>query len=260
MGIKISLIAIPNSLAAISVSVTPDHWSLVCVTFIRYKRKIHWDLLVIPLTWGPIIVRNLGALTICMENPEIPGRIQMERFIPVEIFRKKSNTFRGITFFPFLPKRPKFSVPFVWITSAKLHVERKWKIYRYFVNGTTQSRSCFRCQKKYQYHLTEIFHQNFLANGKRSWTSWLPCANSDSHEEIEIDVTLLLGHRKYSGEGGGSVAEWSALRTRCPAVSDSSPALQCGHLLDLFSVVPRSIPWPHVEITNWLPPVGHLNS
>ena len=37
----------------------------------------------------------------------------MERFIPVEIFRKKSNTFPGITVFPFLPKRPKFSVPFV---------------------------------------------------------------------------------------------------------------------------------------------------
>ena len=33
------------------------------------------------------------ALTNCMENP---GRIQMERLIPVEIFRKKSNTFRGI--------------------------------------------------------------------------------------------------------------------------------------------------------------------
>ena len=66
-----------------------------------------------------------GALIICMENREIPGRIQMERFIPVEIFRKKSDTFRGITFFPFLPKRPKFSVPFVWITSAWLHVQRK---------------------------------------------------------------------------------------------------------------------------------------
>ena len=66
-----------------------------------------------------------GARTICIENRKIPGRIQMERFIPVEIFRKKSNTFRGITFFPFLPKRPKFSVPFVWITSARLHVERK---------------------------------------------------------------------------------------------------------------------------------------
>ena len=39
---------------------------------------------------------------------------------------------------------PKFSVPFVWITSARLHVERK-RIY--FVNGTTQSCSCFRCQK-----------------------------------------------------------------------------------------------------------------
>ena len=67
-----------------------------------------------------------------MVNTEIPGRIQMEWFIPVEIFRKKSNTFRGITVFPFLLKRPKFSVPFVWITSAKLHVERKQKIYRYF--------------------------------------------------------------------------------------------------------------------------------
>ena len=37
-----------------------------------------------------------------MENPVIPGIIQMERFIPVENFRKKSNTFGGITFSPFL--------------------------------------------------------------------------------------------------------------------------------------------------------------
>ena len=41
----------------------------------------------------------------------------MERLIPVEIFRKK-NAFRGITFYPFLPKLPKFSVPFVCFTSA----------------------------------------------------------------------------------------------------------------------------------------------
>ena len=53
----------------------------------------------------------------------------------------------------------------------------------------------------------------------------LPCVNSDAHKEIEMYVTLLLGHRKYSGEGGGSVAGWSALRTRYTAVSDSSPAL-----------------------------------
>ena len=41
---------------------------------------------------------------------------------------KSCNTFRGITFFPFLPKQPKFSVPFVWITSARLHIERKRKL------------------------------------------------------------------------------------------------------------------------------------
>ena len=34
------------------------------------------------------------------------GEYQMERFIPMDIFQK-SDTFRGITFFPFLPKRPK---------------------------------------------------------------------------------------------------------------------------------------------------------
>ena len=33
-----------------------------------------------------------------MENPEIAGRIQMELFIPGEIFLKKGNTFRDITF------------------------------------------------------------------------------------------------------------------------------------------------------------------
>ena len=27
------------------------------------------------------------------------------------------------------------------------------------VHGTTQSRSCFRCQKKKQYHLTELFYE-----------------------------------------------------------------------------------------------------
>ena len=97
-----------------------------------------------------------------MENPEIPGRIQMERFSPVEIFRKKSNTFRSITFFPFLPKQPKFSIPFVWITSAGLHVERKRKIYRYFVIGKTQFRSCFGANKN------SGSIRNFRTNSKRS--------------------------------------------------------------------------------------------
>ena len=86
----------------------------------------------------------------------------MEQFIrPVEILRKTRNTFRGITFFQFLTKRPKFSVPFDWITSARLYAETKRKINWYFVNGTTQSLSCFRCQKNYH----GIFHQNFRTNG-----------------------------------------------------------------------------------------------
>jgi len=47
-----------------------------------------------------------------MENPVIPGRIQMERFIPVECFREKGNTFRGIPFSGFY-RSPEISVPFV---------------------------------------------------------------------------------------------------------------------------------------------------
>ena len=84
----------------------------------------------------PIIGYTKSAYHLNGKPEKIPGRIQMKRFIPEEIFREKSNTFRGITFFRFLPKRPKFSVPFVWITSARLQVERKRKIYWYFVNGT----------------------------------------------------------------------------------------------------------------------------
>ena len=89
----------------------------------------------------------------------------MQRFIAVEIFQEKSNTFRGIAFFPFLPKRPKFSVPFVWITSARFQVEKKRKIYRYFVNGTTQSRSCFRCKKK----IPVIFDGNVSPKFSYKW-------------------------------------------------------------------------------------------
>ena len=158
-------------------TVWPFKWNIFGRTFALYylflgilqKKKHKMEVIFmwykITLPFGVSV--NLRALTICIENPEIPGRIQMACFIPGEIFRKKSNTFRGITVFPLLPKRPKFSVPFVWITSARLHVERKRIIYRYFVNGTTQSRSCFWCQKKYpQYHFKEIFHRKFLTNVK----------------------------------------------------------------------------------------------
>ena len=83
-------------------------------------------------------------------------------------FAEKKECLSRYHLFPvFNEKDRNFSVPFVWITSARLYVETKRKIYRYFVTGTTQSRSCFRCQKKYQYHITKIFHRNFRTNGKR---------------------------------------------------------------------------------------------
>ena len=44
------------------------------------------------------VKQQSGALTICLENPKIPGRIQIERFIPVEIFRKKVIPFEVLPF------------------------------------------------------------------------------------------------------------------------------------------------------------------
>ena len=76
----------------------------------------------------------------------LPGRIQMERFIPVEIFRKKGIPFQVLHFSVFTETTEIFFT-ICWITSARLHGQRERKLYRYFVNGTTQSRSCFRCQK-----------------------------------------------------------------------------------------------------------------
>ena len=35
-----------------------------------------------------------------------------------------------------------------WITRARISLERKRKIYWYFVNDTTQCHFCFRCDKK----------------------------------------------------------------------------------------------------------------
>ena len=77
--------------------------------------------IIITLLFVSSLPRRSGALTFCLENQEIIWGIQMERFIPEESFWKKNNTFRGITFSPFLPKRPKFSVPLVWITYYDTH-------------------------------------------------------------------------------------------------------------------------------------------
>ena len=143
-----------------------------------------------------------------MENPEIPWRIQMERFIPVEI-----------TFFPFLPKRPKFSVPFVWITSARLHVERERKIYRHFVNGITQSRSCFRFPKKYstiwRKFFTEISVQMVSTQGHRQ-PRFHPCLKWPIAIEIHPSGKLCLRDRKYSVTDGGKYFLCTVSPRSCP--------------------------------------------
>ena len=118
----------------------------------------------------------------------------MERFFRVELFRKNSNTFRGITFFPFPPKRPEIFRTICLVTQCQASSWGK----RWFV--LTQARSLSGVLQIVQlwpiplfgnvfnslYHLSETFYWNFLTNGKRprSWF-WrseerLPVARSRS--------------------------------------------------------------------------------
>ena len=81
----------------------------------------------------PQIFENLRwlwtpALTIWMEFSVIPRRIEMERFILVENFRKKGNTFRGISFFSLLPEFPKILLK-IWKMAADFQ-----NVYRYNVS------------------------------------------------------------------------------------------------------------------------------
>ena len=52
-------------------------------------------------------------------NPEIPGRIQMERFIPVEIFRKKKYWLSRYYLPPVFTEMTEIFCTIVWITSAR---------------------------------------------------------------------------------------------------------------------------------------------
>ena len=102
-----------------------------------------------------------------MENPEISGKeVKWNYSFQWKFSGKKVIPFEVLPFSHFYGNDRNFLYHLFGLPSARLHVERKRKIYRYFENGTTQSRSCFRCQKIYQYHLTKILHQNFCTNGK----------------------------------------------------------------------------------------------
>ena len=65
-----------------------------------------------------------------------------------------------------------------------------------FENGTTQSHSCFRCQQKYQYHLTEIFHRNFRTNGKHSRKEFNSHWNGLGHQHGRRFIVL---RHQYDG-------------------------------------------------------------
>ena len=79
-------------------------------------------------------------------------------------FPEKSNIFRVITF-PVFPKRPKLSVPLVWITSARVQVERKRKIYRYYVNGQLNPVPVFADKNK----IPATFDGNFSPKCPYKW-------------------------------------------------------------------------------------------
>ena len=53
----------------------------------------------------------------------------MELFIPVEMFRKNSNTFEVLPFSRFHRKGLKCFVLFVWLTSARLPLEAKGDLF-----------------------------------------------------------------------------------------------------------------------------------
>ena len=79
-------------------------------------------------------------------KPENSGENSNGTVHPGGNYPEKRNTFRGITFFPFLPNDRNFLYHLFGLPVPGF-MSRERKIYRYFVNGTTQSRFCFRCQK-----------------------------------------------------------------------------------------------------------------
>ena len=120
-------------------------------------------------------LHHLSALTICMEKPVIPARIKMEWFILVEIFWKRINTFRGLPFSRFYRNDKNFLYPLsgkpvsgFLLRRMVICFNRGPLVIWCFANGTTLTHSSFRNHFQVQYHLSEIFHQNFITNGKHS--------------------------------------------------------------------------------------------
>ena len=91
------------------------------------------------------------------------GRIQMEPFIPVEFLRKNVTPSKVLPFSRFY-RSDRFCTICLF-TRARLPLERKRKIYQYFVHGTALCRE--QKEKKYHSHLMGNFYRNFRINSTR---------------------------------------------------------------------------------------------
>ena len=169
--------------------------------------KIQWNLIV-------IVYQDIERLTLVWKTRKFREELKWNGSSRWKFSGKKIIPFEVLPFFPFLPKRPKYSVPFVWITSARLQVERKRTICRYFVNGTTQSRSCFRCQKNtstiWRKFFTEISVQMVSAH------SIISVSDSNLFTTYVLFITRhgyyallgILGHRRIKK----SLDTWNVTR------------------------------------------------
>ena len=99
-----------------------------------------------------------------MENPKIPGRIRMEWFTPVEIFRKKSNTFRGIT--ETAETFCTICLDYQYQPSSREKAKNLPVFCKWY-----NSMFLFSVPKQIPVPFDGIFSSNFPTNGKRSWST-----------------------------------------------------------------------------------------
>ena len=102
----------------------------------------------------------LRALTICIENSKISVRIQIERFISLEIFQMKGTPSEVLAFSHFYRNDRNLLYPLreLPVLRVPCFLSRK-SGQRHFVNGTTQSRSFLTKRKTRPYLFTENFSE-----------------------------------------------------------------------------------------------------
>ena len=156
-----------------------------------------------------------------MENPEISGRIQMKRFIPVEIFRKKVIPFEVPKYlFPVLTETTEIFCTICLDYQCQASCREKVKIFSVFCKWcNSESRSCFRCPKKYstiwRKFFTEISVQMVSTQGHRQ-PRLHPCLKWPIAIEIHPSGKLCMRDKKYSVTDGGKYFLCTVNPRSCP--------------------------------------------